>query len=567
MKYRSLSRRHFLEGLGASLALPLLPSIMGRAEAQTVTAPKFFVATWVPHGGFATHNLYPLDETSTLATHTLYADVMGDGPHVIRSGNLLELKRTHAQTAASRPQVLPDYDTGAARVSPLLGAYCDDELLAKMNVLRGIDFLTWGGHTRGFLGNFVNNDGGVGSGIADAPIPTIDYVISRSPKFYSDGDRAVLKAPVLDAGQTHLSSFPSGTGVARNPYAQRRMGGIHDLLFDGVSSTPGQEVDRRVSLVDRVYADYARLSRGAFGPGRRISHEDRGRLEEYMAGVKSVSDRMRAQVAPGCTPVSVSAGRDNYVREGEADWEWDASAGSGSMAHQASQRAALELRNQMLVNAFLCGTTRAAVLSMSGLMDQWNPSVFSTPSQNEVDRTDAHGMLFHNHTLEDRQRVMVEQHRFFFQYGYMDLVRRLNAVEVLPGVKMLDQSVVYWSSESGPSTHDAKSVPAVLAGSGGGFFKTGQYVDYRNRDRTVRARYGNQWLAGVPQNRLLGNIAQAMGLSPADYELSDAAYATKFASRGGKVPGYGDPFIEPGDNKVPYSPLAVSEMSDKLPLL
>jgi hypothetical protein len=58
-----------------------------------------------------------------------------------------------------------------------------------------------------------------------------------------------------------------------------------------------------------------------------------------------------------------------------------------------------------------------------------------------------------------------------------------------------------------------------------------------------------------------------MGLTPAEYELSDAAYATKFAARGGKVPGYGDPLLETGDDKVPYLPESVADMSTKLPVV
>jgi hypothetical protein len=56
MRYDRLSRRHFLQGLGASLTLSLLPSLMGRAEAQTMTLPRFFVTTWVGHGGISTEN-------------------------------------------------------------------------------------------------------------------------------------------------------------------------------------------------------------------------------------------------------------------------------------------------------------------------------------------------------------------------------------------------------------------------------------------------------------------------------------------------------------------------------
>lgn len=567
MRYDRLSRRHFLQGLGASLTLPLLPSLMGRAEAQTMTLPRFFVTTWVGHGGISTENAYPLDATSTLTDTTIYPASGSNPAHVARSARLVDLKRTHAQTLSARTQSVIDADNGAARISPLLGAFIEDSLLAKMNVLRGIDFLTFGGHTRGYLGNFINRDGGAADGLANVGIPTIDSVIGASSKFYSAGDRALLKAPVLNGARTHLSSFPSGTGVANNPYSVRTLGEFYDLLFGGVNPTPGQQVDPRASLVDRVYQDYVRLSRGSFGPGRRISREDRGRLEEYMAGVQGISDRMRAMVSAGCSLPSMAGGqRSLYLREGEADWDW---SGAASMPQQrvADARTVLELRNQMLINAFLCGTSRMAVLTFSSILEQWDPMIFNTPSMWEAQRTDAHGMLFHNHMLSDRQQYLLTSQRFFMQYGFIDLVRRMQATQVLPGVTMLDQALVYWSSESGPNTHDAKSVPAILAGGAGGSFQTGNYVDYTHRTRTIRGQYGNQWLAGLPQNRLLANIAQAMGLSPADYELADTAYSTKFASRGGRVPGYGDPAIAPGDDKVPYLPQSVADMSLKLPLL
>lgn len=568
MKFNRLSRRHFLQGLGgASLALPLMPSLMGRAEAQGMTAPRFFVTTWVGHGGISEENAYPIDSTVSLTDSQLYAASGSDPAHIAKYGQLIDLKRTHAQTASARTQALPDWDNGAARVSPLLGSFIEDSLLAKMNVLRGIDFLHFGGHTRGYLGNFGNRDGGTDNGLAAAPVPTIDSVISASSRFYSTGDRALLKAPVLNLADSHLSSFPSGTGVANNPYQARSVGDIYSLLFNGVNVTPGQQVDPRASLVDRVYADYSRVSRGAFGPGRRISTEDRNRLEEYMAGVKGIGDRMRAMVSAGCSlPTVVQGQRPLYLREGEADWDW---SGAANMPQQrvADQRTVLELTNMMLINAFLCGTTRMVVQQMSSLRDQWDPAIFNTPSQWETMRTDAHGMLFHNHMLADRQQHLIESQRFFFQYGFVDLMRRMQAAQVLPGVSLLDQALLYWSSESGPSTHNAKSVPAILAGGAGGYFTTGRYVDYTNRTRDIRGRWGDHWRAGIPQNRLLGNIAQAMGLTAADYELDDAAYATKFPARGGKVPGYGDPFVEPGDDKVPYPPALVNDMSLKLPLV
>ncbi|GEM_PF-2302868 len=567
MKYNRLSRRHLLQGLGGfTLALPLLPSLMGRAEAQTAALPRFFVSSWVSHGGLHRDNVFPIPSTVGLTTRDLFPATTGFVAHKLQSGRLVEMKRTYAQTAAARSQPMEDFEPGIARVSPLLGSFLSDALLEKMNVLQGVDMLHWGGHTRGYLGNYTNRDGGNDNGLANAAIPTIDYAISQSSKFYSAAERPLVKAPVLSATWTQLSSFKSGSGVANNPFNCRTVGQIYDLLFNGVMTTPGQ-TDPRVSVVDRVQADYARLSKGAFGPGRRIGQADRVRLDEYMDGVKTIGDRMKSMVTAGCMlPTVTAAQRPLMTREGEADWEWTGVAADLPL-RQANQRAALELVNMMIVNAFQCGTTRAVVRQLSALKDQWDPATFNTPSQNEVSRTDAHGMVFHNHELGDRQRHIVRSQRFMFEFGYADLIKRLDAAQVVPGVSMLDQALVYWSSESGPETHSAKSIPAILAGGGGGYFKTGNYVDYTHRNRQITAMYGNKWYAGVPQNRLLANIAQAMGLAPADYELSDAAYATKFPARGGKVPGYGDPYVEGGDNMVPYSPLQVSEMSEKLPVI
>lgn len=568
MHYDRASRRHFLQGLGASLALPLLPSLMSRAEAQATQAalPRFFVALWHGHGGVHVDNTYPLDASVSLTSQPLYAASGGQPAHDLRFGRLVDLKRTHAQTMASRSQPLPDFDNGAARVSPLIGSFVPDALLAKMNVLRGIDFMTWGGHTRGFLGDFVNRDGDADNGLANVRVPTIDAVIGASSKFYAPQERALVKAPSLAIGADRLSTYRSGAGVARNPYSARTVGELFALLFNQVSTTPGQ-VDPRASLADRVHQDYLRTTRGAFGPARRIGREDKLRLEEYVAGVRTIGDRLRATVSAGCTVPTVSqAQRPAYYREGEADWEW-ANAPAGQAAREAEARQALELSNALLVSAMQCGSTRIAVRLLSSLKDQWNPAVFNTASQFEGHRTDSHAMCFHNHALEDRQRLIMQTQRFNFEFGFVDLCSRLDAVQVVPGVTMLDQALVYWSAESGPSTHDAKTVPTILAGGAGGFFNTGHYVDYTNHARPIRARYGNMWRAGVPQNRLLANVCQAMGLEPADYELSDAAYATKFPSRGGQVPGYGDPFIEPGDDKVPYLPQQVADLSAKLPVV
>ena len=63
---------------------------------------------------------------------------------------------------------------------------------------------------------------------------------------------------------------------------------------------------------------------------------------------------------------------------------------------------------------------------------------------------------------------------------------------------MLDNSVVLWAKEMGDSRlHVCRSVPFIIAGRAGGYFKPGKYIDF----------------GGTPHNKLLVSVCHAMGLS------------------------------------------------------
>ena len=52
MRWDSLSRRHLLQGLGASLALPLLPSLLSRSAFAQIAPQKTFVGVLAQNGMF-----------------------------------------------------------------------------------------------------------------------------------------------------------------------------------------------------------------------------------------------------------------------------------------------------------------------------------------------------------------------------------------------------------------------------------------------------------------------------------------------------------------------------------
>ena len=93
---------------------------------------------------------------------------------------------------------------------------------------------------------------------------------------------------------------------------------------------------------------------------------------------------------------------------------------------------------------------------------------------------------------------------------------------------MLDNTVVYWCSDVAEgSDHGYKNMRSILIGSCGGFFKTGRYLDYIDwNGRAYFSQEDGNVIKGVPHNRFLVSVLQAMGLEPADYEI-------------GGNPGYG----------------------------
>ena len=90
--------------------------------------------------------------------------------------------------------------------------------------------------------------------------------------------------------------------------------------------------------------------------------------------------------------------------------------------------------------------------------------------------------------------MLVDINRWYAeQFAY--LVGKLKDVPEGDGT-MLDNTVVLWINEQGNGdTHSRDNIPVVLAGSGGGYFRTGRYLDF----------------GGLAHNDLFVSVLNAMG--------------------------------------------------------
>ena len=573
MKYNRISRRHFLQGAGGSfLALPFMPSLMPKAHADNVANPKFLVMFFNGHGGINLQNMNPIVTNPAIAGQLTQQALYSSMGHNMVMGKLMNLRSTRASnlpylgslpandvTDSSNPAAAPtpqtfaldtsgnDFDNGASRLTPIIGSFVNDSLLAKMNLICGLDYMYDSGHNNAATGNFCNYNGnapGLGNSnsnptMKNSWVPTIDAVAANYPAFYG-ADNPSAPSVLLNTayGSTediggYLSCYQSSTGIVGNGNNPSTVGQLFSLLFDGLQYD-AINTNKKDFILNKVHDDYVRVSRGAYGPGRRIGKDDRNRFEEFIANIVRI---INGSIPYGACSVPAISSSDTS----QINW-------ANGQAFSQTQNT-LSLYNQMVAAAFSCGLTRCFTIGLPTLVDQFFPSGSSTPSFTDgVTGPDSHQAVFHLHNWEGRQRMMLHSQRFFFQYAFYDLMQKLDATQAPTGGTLLDQSLMFWTQECGFSTHSGTSLPMICAGGAGGFIKTGNFVDYRHLNRRVTdpTYNGARGYQGIPYNRFLGTALQAMGVPPSAYELSPSLFTGSLGripvSSLGTVPGYGHSF-------------------------
>ncbi len=162
-----------------------------------------------------------------------------------------------------------------------------------------------------------------------------------------------------------------------------------------------------------------------------------------------------------------------------------------------------------------CGTSRVATISLPA-------GTYGNHSGNW------HQDVAHN--AGSNQPKLTECLQRSFDLVFVDLMKKLEALEVAPGVTALDLSLVQWTQEAGWNTHDAQDMAIVTAGSAHGFFKTGLFVDYRSTKKMKMFGSYQQQMLGLMHRQWLATALQAMGVPPSEFEKNSKA-------------GYGDPLM------------------------
>jgi hypothetical protein len=259
-----------------------------------------------------------------------------------------------------------------------------------------------------------------------------------------------------------------------------------DRLFtDGVVTTPGDTgaADRlrarRKSVLDLLHTELADL-------GGRLGGQDRRKLDQHLSAVRATELRLTSPVVSGGIPGFMPPSQSSIPK---LDFKAYDNFPAVSRAHMDLLVAALATDRSRIINLQMSQGNGDVVYKWLGV---------TTP----------HHALTH----KGDNAPGLDNIRKWYYEQFASLLARMDAIKEGSGT-LLDNSLVVFANEfvSGDA-HDTDPWPVILAGGGGGRFKTGRFINFPLAGNGPRLFPGpDAAAAGPSQTQLLTSICRYMG--------------------------------------------------------
>ena len=281
---------------------------------------------------------------------------------------------------------------------------------------------------------------------------------------------------------------------------------FQDLM--GITATQPVQRDllgeRRKSVLDLVHADFDALK------VKQLSKSDQTKLEQHFSTIRDLEKAvMPGAMMPvsGCQPLDMA--RANEIKAADQGVQ---------ITSDAQFKRVGRMQMDMIALALACDQNRVATL-------QWGSGaggpIFSWDGMSHQYN---HHKLSHGNTKDDDSGSAVAGYEGmiaaidkWFAGEFVYLLDKLNAYTEGNGT-LLDNSCVMWINElSDGKGHDFRELPIIMAGSCGGAFKQGQYINMSTicQQRNTSALKINFGELDAPHNKLLTTIANVMGAKAA----------------------------------------------------
>jgi hypothetical protein len=425
-RHANLSRRRFLRGVGACMAIPalesLLPSGALAAAAQAASsgaAPAAAAATGAPlrmayiyfPNGAIQPNWWPTGE-----------------------GKDFQLARTMQplEKLKDKLQILGGLDHKNATPGPD-GA--GDHARASGTFLTGVRVKKTAGA-----------DIHAGVSIDQVAAQKVGH-LTRFPSLELTCD-SVRKSGNCDSGyscayQFNLSWRSPTAPVAPEPNPRL----VFERLFGSGSPGERRESFKRRQAQQRSILDFVMDDAGAMG--KSMATRDRQKLDEYLSSVREIEKRIQAAERFGETP----------------DPSVDTPSGV-----PASFEEHIRLMYDMLLLAFQTDSTRIATFLLA---NEGSNRAFP-----EIGIPEGHHYLSHHQNKQDMITKVAEIDLFYMKQ-FAAFLEKMEQTKDVDGKSLLHNSmIVYGSGNSDGNRHTHANLPIILAGGGGGTLTPGRHVKF-----------------------------------------------------------------------------------------
>ncbi len=214
------------------------------------------------------------------------------------------------------------------------------------------------------------------------------------------------------------------------------------------SSDPARLIAQKKSILDAALESYNSLY-------SKVDAEDKALLQKHMDEIRAIENQLESGTTPvgnGCTEPTAPTGT------------FGAAGGFGT---QDGYPQHLRAQTDLMVSALACDLTRVGVL-------EWEPG-FSELTHVWQGHTRDHHEISHDTSAEAHQQLADINNWYASEFSY--LLDKLKGVSEGSGT-LLDNTAVIWILElSEGATHDHNNQGIIMAGSCGGYFQTGRYVN------------------------------------------------------------------------------------------
>ena len=419
-RHFSLSRRTFLRGMGAAIALPMfesaLPSVLKAASASApagaTTAsgmPLRMAFAYFPNGAHQA-NWWPTGEGTAFELGKTMQ------PLASLKGSLQVLGGLNHKEAAPGNDGAGDH--ARANATFLTGARARKTDSANIEVGTSIDQVIAKdvGHLTRLSSlelscDFVRKSGRCDSGYSCAYLYNLSWASPETPAAPEPNPRLVFER-----------LFGQGAPSERRANFMER-----------------QQTQK--SLLDFVREDTKSLE-------RQLGYNDHQKLEEYLTGVREIEQRIQRAEGFGELP-------DPHA-------ETPAGIPSDYGAH-------MDIMYDLLAMAFQTDSTRIATLLLAG--DGTNRAF------PEIGIPEGHHYCSH-HRMNPELMDKVAQIDLYYMQHFARFLGRLNEMKDVDGSSILQNSmVVYGCGNADGNRHTHDNLPVILAGGGGGTLQQGRYAD------------------------------------------------------------------------------------------